>query len=927
MTVADKLPIGWAFVPFSDGSLFLIYEANPGTSYLTATGTPLSPTSIPGGLTYTHSVDVDLNTDEIQETATFQFGGLEESYVILVKAKPSGNKLVELLGQNTTITETNTARIFTENLSFKVFDEKQQFDVDGSVLKKTVEMPAKPGGVAIWTVDYTPLGLEFGIGFLDTLPEGLDLRTDSSGEIDWGTEAEPNITISELQLKEDGSGAYEIVANSTLWGQDLVDGNLVDYSPDDRELTIYFPDPEKSYRVTYRTDITGVLGYLENKVQLLDGLVDGVEDENGVLVDDSSGWAVMDLAGFAMIRKTQSNGMTNLPGAVFTLFNTDSEGLATTVRAVRTTGSDGMVRFLGLPTGTYVLRETEQPTGYKENTLDYRIVVGPAPTFSVTINGQAGPFNANSPFTIKNYLEDDRIGKLSVEKEVAGTIGDPDELFTFELTFWDAAGQALTGSFYYIGSGVPDGTIASGGQVQLKHGQSITVIGLPEGTDYWVTELEANRNGYVTIPDGDNGTIADEETSEAVFTNTRNDGSLNLLKLVTGNAGDKDKAFTFRVWFYWNKVEDTNTYDYVGNGVPDGTIASGDEIELAHGQSITIKGVPERTRYEVEEVEADKDGYITTAEREEGVIEIEGPQTVVFTNSKTLGELSIAKTVEGNAGDPDAKFTFIVNLFFEPEITITSIFRPFGNNGGNGAVYDYVGFGGAPDGTISSGDEIELAHGQWIVIKGLPLGSTYEVIEVEADQDGYITESVDETGGFTLEDFRQYARFVNTKNLGELTIKKIVNGISGDKTRKFTFELTLTDTEGREVEGKFAYKGTGVADGEIASGGTVKLADGESIVIQGLPLDSTYKVVELEADEDDYITTVIGDTGIFKVDDFEKSAQFTNTNNRVLESDEDIPKTGDPSNATWLAVFVTSLALLIILMGADTYMRRKRAEE
>ncbi len=306
------------------------------------------------------------------------------------------------------------------------------------------------------------------------------------------------------------------------------------------------------------------------------------------------------------------------------------------------------------------------------------------------------------------------------------------------------------------------------------------------------------------------------------------------------------------------------------------------------------------------------------------MIEIEGPQTVVFTNSKTLGELSIAKTVEGNAGDPDAKFTFIVNLFFEPEITITSIFRPFGNNGGNGAVYDYVGFGGAPDGTISSGDEIELAHGQWIVIKGLPLGSTYEVIEVEADQDGYITESVDETGGFTLEDFRQYARFVNTKNLGELTIKKIVNGISGDKTRKFTFELTLTDAEGREVEGKFAYKGTGVADGEIASGGTVKLADGESILIRGLPLDSTYKVVELEADEDDYITTVIGDTGTFKVDDFEKSAQFTNTNNRALESDEDIPKTGDPSNTTWLAVFVTSIILLLSLVTADFYLRRKR---
>jgi len=89
--------------------------------------------------------------------------------------------------------------------------------------------------------------------------------------------------------------------------------------------------------------------------------------------------------------------------------------------------------------------------------------------------------------------------------------------------------------------------------------------------------------------------------------------------------------------------------------------------------------------------------------------------------------------VEGNAGDPGAKFTFTVNLLVEPEITITSIFRPFGNNGDNGAVYAYVGFGGVPDGTISSGGKVELAHGQWIVIKGLPLDSTYEVIEDDAD--------------------------------------------------------------------------------------------------------------------------------------------------------------------------------------------------
>lgn len=74
------------------------------------------------------------------------------------------------------------------------------------------------------------------------------------------------------------------------------------------------------------------------------------------------------------------------------------------------------------------------------------------------------------------------------------------------LTFtWDA------GSYSYISQ-----------EFTLRHGQSITVSGLPLGAGYTVAEKEADQDGYVTSFTGTVGEISAGTPAEAVFTNTKN---------------------------------------------------------------------------------------------------------------------------------------------------------------------------------------------------------------------------------------------------------------------------------------------------------------------------------------------------------------------------------------------------------------------
>jgi ribosomal protein L2 len=450
------------------------------------------------------------------------------------------------------------------------------------------------------------------------------------------------------------------------------------------------------------------------------------------------------------------------------------------------------------------------------------------------------------------------VGGLIVQKIVSGSGADLSKEFNFKIEF------NAFGSYSYIGlGGIPDGTISDGDTIKLKHGQSISISGLPENTTYQVTEGDYSSDGYITTKLGDTGTIENTKTSAAIFRNARNVGELVIQKTVEGNAGDKTKKFEFIVNFH----DANGSYSYSGNGVPDGTIVSGEKIELSDGQSITIHGLPEGAKYSVIEKDYSEDGYVTTKSANIGLIKDGVTNTASFINTKNVGSLSISKTVDGNAGDKSKEFEFTVT---------------FSDN----RTYSYKATG-VSDGTIKSGDIIKLADGQSIEITGILEGTAYTVKEEDYSSEGYVTKSTGETGTIS-KDIASIAHFTNTKNNGNLAISKSVEGNRGDKNKKFEFTVTFNTNK------TYSYTGTGVDDGTITSGDVIELANGQSIEITGILEGTVYAVEEKDYSSEGYVKRSVGETGTISKDTA-SVAHFINTYN--VESNGSSSKDPDDTSS------------------------------
>jgi len=268
----------------------------------------------------------------------------------------------------------------------------------------------------------------------------------------------------------------------------------------------------------------------------------------------------------------------------------------------------------GLPNGTgYTVEETDYSNdGYVTEKI-----------------GDTGTIDENTPAIASFTNTRDTFGSLTVSKTVSGNAASRTKAFTFTVTLSDAT---ISGG--YGGITFEDGVAT----FALKDGESKVIEGLPNGTSY--TVVESNNSGYRVTKTGDTGTIVGGETATASFTNTKNSsspsdpdappvppktGSLTISKTVTGTDGDTDKAFTFTV-----TLSVSGTYSYTGSKT--GMISSGGTVELKHGESITISGLPEGTSYMV--AESDNKGYEVTKSGDTGAIAANTTATAAFTNKK-----------------------------------------------------------------------------------------------------------------------------------------------------------------------------------------------------------------------------------------------------------------------------------------------------
>ena len=210
----------------------------------------------------------------------------------------------------------------------------------------------------------------------------------------------------------------------------------------------------------------------------------------------------------------QFEGMKTLTGkqlqnAEFSFTLTGSGNVNETV----TNDGEGKIRFSEIKyekPGTYTYTVRENATDEAGVTIDskvYNITVEVTDDGSGKLAAEVTGANEKGLNFANQYLT----GDLIITKRVTGDLGNRNQTFAFTIRL------NCEGEFEYDGD--VTGTISDGGTIRLKHGQSVTIKGLPAGCEYTVTE--SGNTGYRVYSTGAVGVIEDKATAIAAFTNSR----------------------------------------------------------------------------------------------------------------------------------------------------------------------------------------------------------------------------------------------------------------------------------------------------------------------------------------------------------------------------------------------------------------------
>ena len=348
--VEDRMPEGWELKPIA-GEKFLLYEGGKKiyNGHMLAAKRVL-PSE------YDQIVKFEENNNLIR----FSFSNLDKSYVILLKGGPTEAKSQEYFSHNKTYKNLrNNATLIAEGLKARPHDW-EDFNITSTILNKKVDTAKNQDGYLTWTVDYHSYDLEKkSVEIEDTIPFGIDLRMDANGELIY----QDNIQVRELDLQP--NGVYQV-------GQEIVAETSVTYDAKSRVLKFIPPNKQKSYRLTYITDITGEPGLISNQVKLI---LDNEKAEpesvkQNYRITESNALASLNRSGrFKVVLKDpQGNPLEN---AEFTLYDESKKEVIRTGK----TNAKGEVIFKVIPQGNYILEQTLVTEGYKKEYEYYEIEV------------------------------------------------------------------------------------------------------------------------------------------------------------------------------------------------------------------------------------------------------------------------------------------------------------------------------------------------------------------------------------------------------------------------------------------------------------------------------------------------------------------------------------------------------------------------
>ena len=514
------------------------------------------------------------------------------------------------------------------------------------------------------------------------------------------------------------------------------------------------------------------------------------------------------------------------------------------------------------------------------------------------VSTQTAAVNGQTPDAAAAFTNERNVGVLSVTKNAVGNAvkfeknGRAVFSFSATLTYADWIDLTQTNNLPTVDGKTPKNmtvdaknhTVTLSLSVPVTEAArvgSLNVENILKGTRYAVREVFDAQDGYYLTVSTQNGrvngsevtgTIADALTGDAVFTNTRNVGALEITKKLEGtgyndrvavsNAVRTSFGFTVRLWredgvrltgdnrptlngkalTLETRTENGFTYDeaHVTVDMADGAAATGEE------RGVTIGNILVDTHYTVIE---DENGYQTEGyvvrQGEQGGVMTDAGDTLRFVNTRDTGSLEIVKNLDGRTAEFGREFEFTATLSRNDNIALAGTYLTQSGR--------TVAFEGNAAGGVTA--RVRVAGGGSLTILGIPSGTSYTVSEADYTADRYTTTSTGAVG--VVETAAVRATFLNTRanpGYGALTVTKTVEAIGGAEIpdTQFVFDIALTLEDGENFTGTLRTTRTSGETGRLYFNGgaaSIRLSHGESVTLSGIPLGTSYTVTERAAQD------------------------------------------------------------------------------
>ena len=286
-------------------------------------------------------------------------------------------------------------------------------------------------------------------------------------------------------------------------------------------------------------------------------------------------------------------------------------------------------------------------------TVSFKVTVDEsAVTVDAITNTASISVNNHSEVKTNTVTNNAEKGGLTITKTVTVPEGfeiDKDAVFTFTINLTDKNGVALEGEYAYNGSS--EGTVTNGSTVTLKHGESITIAGLPAGAKYEIVESEAS--GYTpaqgtisgTIPEGD--TASETAAFENAYSTEAAKLELKAAKLLkvkdpANNPPDVSGAYTIAI--EGSKDAPMPATTSFKNADGNGTATSFGEISFTKPGEYQYTITEEGTVKGVENGTASYTVRVKVTDQKDGSLKaeiVEGEATTTFENTYSVTPVTL----------------------------------------------------------------------------------------------------------------------------------------------------------------------------------------------------------------------------------------------------------------------------------------------